>query len=291
MKNYAGIAISKPLDGVWKLIFVLAIACLSWEVHAACTFFDGFKDNNDGTVTDPRNGLIWKRCAEGFEWNGSACQGSKKEVDWFGAMQAAKQSRFLGKADWRIPSKAEFEAVLGKYDRCEDNSDNSGQYAASSSIAHAVNANKWAGYYWASTPYMGYRDRAWTVSFGNGYITNNERIYVDPQIRFVRAGQSLGEKAALEFNTEYEKIGQYKKIAAKDSIQTRDDERRASGSRERNANACSRLYIGKPVSYVLQGCAIYCSRNGVVTGIGRGVAGVKSSDDGVVREKDCAELN
>lgn len=72
---------------------------------------------------------------------------------------------------------------------------------------------------------------------------------------------------------------------------TREDERQVKSERERNANACNSLYVGKPVSYKLDGCAIYCSRNGVVTGIGRGVAGVKSSDDGVVREKSCSELN
>jgi hypothetical protein len=306
MKNDSGTAISKPIDSVLKLIFVLAIACLSWQVQAACTFFDGFKDNNDGTVTDPRNGLIWKRCAEGLEWNASTCQGSNKSMNWFEAMQTAKQNRYLGKADWRIPSKVEFEAVAGKYEDCKYNDYKSGQYSASSSIAHPVDKDNYPGRFWSSSPYVGNSSSAWLFNFhhgDSGSVTRNGY----QQVRLVRAGQSSGHKAVLEFETEYAKINQYKKeiaaiyAASKTEDQAeaarfakeraREDDRRAKEERERNANACSRLYIGKPVSYVLQGCAIYCSRSGVVTGIGRGVAGVKSSDDGVVREKDCAELN
>jgi len=299
---------SKQLDSVLKLSVVLVITCFTLQVQAACTFFDEFKNNKDGTVTDPRNGLIWKRCAEGFEWNGSACQGRQKHLDWFEAMRTAKQSRFTGKADWRIPSKSEFEAVVGKYDDCKNNDYKSGQYSASSSIAHAAVDNSHPGYFWTTSPYKE-SYAVWQVNFDGGFSpSSRDSDYRYLLVRLVRDSQSLGGgKAALEFNTEYEKIAQYKKeIAAKKAAseakenadaarlakeRARDDERRAKEERERTANACSRLYIGKPVSYVLQGCAIYCSRNGVVTGIGRGVAGVKSSDDGVVREKDCAELN
>jgi sulfite exporter TauE/SafE len=88
------------------------------QAATKCVFFDKFKDNNDGTVTDPRNGLMWTRCAEGFTWTGSACEGIYKKLNWEAAMEAARQSRFLGKSDWRIPSKAEFATVTGRFLDC-----------------------------------------------------------------------------------------------------------------------------------------------------------------------------
>lgn len=87
--------------------------------YPACRYFDGFKDNGDGTVTDPRDGLIWKRCAEGQTWTGSACSGDGATVSWFDAMRMAKTSRFLNKSDWRLPTKDEFSRIVGDPSLCE----------------------------------------------------------------------------------------------------------------------------------------------------------------------------
>jgi hypothetical protein len=81
--------------------------------NPACQYFDGFADNGDGTVTDPRNGLIWKRCSEGNEWDGSQCRGTAKELYWLDAMSAAKNSNYVGKNDWRLPTKDELVNVVG----------------------------------------------------------------------------------------------------------------------------------------------------------------------------------
>ena len=73
------------------LFFIFAL-----HAQAACTFFDAFQDNKDGTVTDPRDGLIWKRCAEGSEFNGSSCSTGGSNMLWADAMKTAKSSRFFG---------------------------------------------------------------------------------------------------------------------------------------------------------------------------------------------------
>ena len=82
--------------------------------NPSCRFFDGFADNGNGTVTDPRNGLVWKRCAEGFVWSGSKCFGTEITSNWFDAMVVAKKSRFLGKNDWRLPTHSEIDSVVGR---------------------------------------------------------------------------------------------------------------------------------------------------------------------------------
>jgi len=61
-----------------------------------------YRDNQDGTVTDLRTGLQWKRCSEGQSWNGSTCTGKAKEYTWKEAMSL--RSEFAGLSDWRLPS-------------------------------------------------------------------------------------------------------------------------------------------------------------------------------------------
>lgn len=185
----------------------LALGFLSFifalHAQAACTFFDAFQDNKDGTVTDPRNGLIWKRCAEGFDWNGSACVGSTKEVSWFDAMKIAKQSRFQNQSDWRIPAKIEMEQVVGKNSGCSTNNYKKGEYAASSMIAHSMRGDNSPGVFWSSSPYVGYAGYAWVLDFGYGFAYYGGPRDNSNYVRLVRAGQSLGGNAALEFQREY----------------------------------------------------------------------------------------
>lgn len=196
----------------YRLILGVLLVCLSLQAHAACTFFDDFKDNNDGTVTDPRNGLIWKRCAEGFKWDGTDCKGSEKNMDWFDAMQAAKQNRDLGKADWRIPTKGELAAVVGSYDKCQDNRPEAGVFAASKKIAHVVKLKNENGShlcFWSSSPKS--ELIVWTVGFNTGDLSSDGRDGTC-SMRLVRASQSMGDTADIEFKTELGKIPQYKKL-------------------------------------------------------------------------------
>lgn len=260
----------------YRLIFGVLIASLSWQAQAACKFFDGFKDNNNGTVTDPRNGLVWKRCAEGFTWTGSACAGSEVIVNWFDAMRAAKDSRFLGKSDWRIPTKAEVEAVVGKYDDCERNDSKNGEYAASKDIAHLP------GYVWTSSPNVGSAGGAWYVNFGNGsfdyYAVRDGDSY---EVRLVRASQSSGGKAASEFNNENKRVLAYdREQAAKARAQQAQESRDSQARARAAATACSRLYVGKPVGVRVPEYLFGPKRplDAVITGIGNGQASFKIVD-------------
>ena len=223
----------------FRMVLGMLLIYMSPQIQAACTFFDDFKDNNDGTVTDTRNGLIWKRCAEGFEWNGSRCHGRKMKMDWFAAMQAAQKSQFLGKADWRIPSKTEFESVLGSYEECKKNDSRVGQYAASTSIAHGVepyndlrSSNDLPGNFWSATPVAGNVEAAVYGDFLTGLVGPGYRD-MNNYVRLVRSSQSPNRAAESSFKTEAAKATLYKKevdaIARKKADTQREYESSSAG--------------------------------------------------------------
>ena len=70
--------------------------------------------NGDGTITDKKTNLMWKRCVEGL--SGSDCMtGTATTYDWQAALDLADNSLFGG-ADWRLPNIKELRS-LAAYDR------------------------------------------------------------------------------------------------------------------------------------------------------------------------------
>ena len=127
-----------------------------------CSFFDAFIENGDGTITDPRNGLIWQKCALGFNWNGKNCVGEMSYKswgrNWWRAMEEAKANRFLQKKDWRLPTEQEYLDITGDISKCRVDAGKYG-FAVSSMLAHPVQImNSWdykgpyPGVFWSSTP-------------------------------------------------------------------------------------------------------------------------------------------
>ncbi|MEQ1526044.1 MAG: DUF1566 domain-containing protein [Gallionella sp.] len=184
--------INKRVSAFSSFVVAMASSLLAISVaQAECNFFTGWVDNKDGTVRDPRNGLIWKRCAEGFEFANGVCTGSEKYATWSDAMEIAKQSQFLGESNWRLPTKEEFSTVMGSFDDCKNNDTSKGQYAVSRAIASSK-------LLWSSSPYAGGSGYAWYVLFSDGYVGYLNRSY-SGYVRLVRAGQVLGGEAASEF--------------------------------------------------------------------------------------------
>ena len=147
---------AKATSKAFQMLFVLAMALCVLNVCAQtkCRYYEGLRDNKDGTVTDPRSKLIWKRCAEGFTLDNDLCVGREILLTHSDALEAAKSSRFLDKTDWRLPSKLEFAAVMGKFLECRlhNNHAEKGEYALSPLLAHPVRANGLPGVFWTSTP-------------------------------------------------------------------------------------------------------------------------------------------
>lgn len=68
--------------------------------------------HDDGTVTDSRSGLMWKRCSEGQTWSGSTCTGVADRRDWSAAIVSAQASNYAGYDDWRQPNVKELGTLV-----------------------------------------------------------------------------------------------------------------------------------------------------------------------------------
>ena len=237
------------------------VSIFALQAQSACTFFDGFKDNKDGTVTDPRNGLVWKRCAEGFARTGSACTGNSGNTSWADAMLTAKNSRFLGKSDWRIPTQKEFESILGSIDECLLN-DDSEAYAVSEMIAHSVDSKNLPGRFWSSTSFSGLDDNFLYANFSNGAIDyelySAESPYVNRRtysVRLVRATQSSGNVSMSEFKREYIKAVKYKaEMVAKEKQERQEQANREAQERRDQAARDEQYRRDAPARQARQMC-------------------------------------
>ena len=166
------------------LLFVLAIPLLTgWPTAQALICTDltippsnpdsAYTINGDGTVSDTRNGLMWKRCAEGQ--SGPTCSGTASSLSWVAALKLAASSAFLGYSDWRLPNAKELASLT---EVCRRNP------AINEHIFPATPSS----YFWSGSPLAGYSNYAWDVNFYYGYVNGYGRNG-DGSVRLVRGGQ------------------------------------------------------------------------------------------------------
>lgn len=130
-----------------------------------------FQDNNNGTVTDLKTKLTWKKCTEGQNWEASnnSCtvkDGATMQYNWSEALELANKTNssggFASAVNWRLPNIKELSSIIE--DAC---------YGPSINLS--VFPNTPAGIYWSSTPYIGASDQAWTVRFNYGQNSMNAK--------------------------------------------------------------------------------------------------------------------
>lgn len=84
---------------------LLALAAPAWAAP--------FEVSADGLeVTDSATGLVWRRCAEGMQWDGTTCSGAPQKYTFD---QAAKQAQAQAGADkkaWRVPTLKELMSLV-----------------------------------------------------------------------------------------------------------------------------------------------------------------------------------
>ena len=139
-----------------------------------------FSNNGNGTVTDNKTGLMWKRCIEGQRFNTvtNACDGHAVVYTWDAALQQAQSVNTLGFAganDWSVPNIKELGSLVER--QC-----------VHPSINATVFPNTSSSFFWSSSSYAYGSGNAWVVYFGYGgdYWDVKGSSF---QLRLVRIGQ------------------------------------------------------------------------------------------------------
>jgi hypothetical protein len=151
-----------------------------------------YSENGDGTVTDTRTGLMWKRCAEGETWNAGTCTGTASMFPWEGALGQAATTHFAGHSDWRLPNVKELRTLVEECRR--------GPAINSTIFPETPSSFFWSStpgiYVWDGNPWVQHQIISWGISFDDGRTNFAQRDYAS-SARLVRDGQLLGAFDAL----------------------------------------------------------------------------------------------
>jgi uncharacterized protein (TIGR02145 family) len=154
-------------------------------------------DHGNGTVTDTKTKLMWKKCSEGQ--SGNNCAGKAKNYKWNNAMQQFKRVSFVGHNDWRMPTREELRTLVycsngisqkeawGHF--CSGENYRGGNYQKPTiNIKAFPNIDKntvvWSSLAVATDP-----AHAWAVYFGYGKEHWDYKNGNSKQVRLVRSGQ------------------------------------------------------------------------------------------------------
>lgn len=159
---------------VLKPVLFLAVAALTLPALAEQQCFsdvivstakaEQYQLHNDGTVSDHKNHLMWKRCLEGMA--GEACEsGILKKVHWADALLWIARKNiegFAGYTDWRLPNVRELSTLAEMQCRAP-------------AINLDVFTNAPAEHVWSSSPYHFYTHYSWYLDFNRGVTSYDDR--------------------------------------------------------------------------------------------------------------------
>jgi len=168
-------------DSMRHCLIAAALAAIALPVQAddcangiaATNPTSAYADHGDGTATDQRTGLTWKRCSEGQSWVEGQCSGEASTMSWQDALAAASSSRFAGHQDWRVPNVRELRSIV---ELCR--------------VGLAINQTLFAGTegkeFWTATPSTAVPGAAWFVDFHQGMSYSNGGKGASKGVRLVR---------------------------------------------------------------------------------------------------------
>ncbi|MBB1073121.1 DUF1566 domain-containing protein [Rhodoferax sp. 4810] len=183
-------------DSIWVVGFDIGNAyTLHWNTDLSANSLsvrlvrgdssnDNLIDHGDGTVTQTNSGLMWAKCSEGQ--TSAICLGTATSMSWNTALAAAQRSTLGGHTDWRVPSIKELQSLVATH------------YSAPA-IDAAYFPNTPGAFFWTSSPYTFYSNRAWLVQFETGYPTSLFRDSVN-YVRLVRNSQSFEPTVSFPFS-------------------------------------------------------------------------------------------
>ena len=177
------------------LVFGLLLALLAWPstalwagentaVPATTPTGDFVLDDANGTVYHKKTGLTWKRCHEGWDWNGSTCvdnSGTPDYYTWSAALQRGPANDgFAGFSDWRLPNSKEFRSIVEQ---------RNWQPAINTTVFPNTPTGPHPQFiFWSASPYVPDASLAWSVNFYSGDVValDKDNTYA---VRLVRGGQ------------------------------------------------------------------------------------------------------
>lgn len=129
-------------------------------------------------VTDPKTGLIWRRCAEGMSWKKKTCTGTALAFTHQQALSRASTEAVATGVAWRLPNDKELPSIADK----------TRKDPAIDAVAFPATPSS---FFWASSPYITIPQtelRAWHVDFLNGFSFGGFQTN-SSHVRLVRAGK------------------------------------------------------------------------------------------------------
>jgi len=124
-------------------------------------------------VTDTQTRLIWRRCSEGLQWNGSTCAGIVSYFSHQAAFQQATAQAAATSRVWRLPNIKELSSIAD-INRNPDPAIDPLAFPATTSDR-----------FWSSSPFITNSGYAWYVDFYDGYVSYALR-YGSYAVRLVR---------------------------------------------------------------------------------------------------------
>lgn len=178
----------------------LLFACLLGALPVAVSA-QPFVISTDGNeVTDQKTGLIWRRCAEGMNWDGATCIGVAASFTHEAASQrAVAQAASTGTA-WRLPNVKELASIIDEsrsipaidlavFPATPPNLFWSASIVEGSRSIPAIDStafqNTPVNLFWSTSSVRGAPGIAWNVNFNHGHVIYNNR-YSGFYVRLVR---------------------------------------------------------------------------------------------------------
>jgi hypothetical protein len=133
------------------------IADRELEVDPDAKMIGPFLDHENGTVTDTRTGLMWRRCSLGLVWDAGRCTGDRGTYPWDRAAAAIdlvnSEGGLSGYTDWRLPTLVELMTLVQE-----------GSGLRQREAFPGVSPS----HHWSATPWNAELRRYWNVHLGDG---------------------------------------------------------------------------------------------------------------------------
>jgi hypothetical protein len=154
------------MKSFWQLAAATVLVAAATGAAAECnqTLRPTFDANavvaeSNGTLVDSKTGLMWMRCALGYQWQGGNCvrdESQTAEFSWSDALTVAAQAKaFAGYNDWRLPNRKELASIVEG--ACHDPAINLALFPATEAKG-----------FWSSSPNNFTEILAWAINFMNG---------------------------------------------------------------------------------------------------------------------------